>query len=99
MNVNFKAGYISQTIIMCQFNISFSGDAESLIKRAKQELSKAGGAFNGDSVQGNFQVKTPLGSIEGNYNIEGQQIFITITDRPFFISCERIQKELRGVMS
>lgn len=83
---------------MCQFNIPFSGDGESLIKRAKQELSKAGGTFNGDAAQGNFEVKTPVGSIEGNYNIAGQQIFISITDKPFFISCERIQKELSAVM-
>lgn len=84
---------------MCQFNIQFSGDAESLIRRARQELSKAGGAFNGDSTQGNFEVKTPLGSIEGSYVMAGQEISINITDKPFFISCKRIQKELTGVMS
>ncbi len=84
---------------MCQFNIPFSGDAESLIKRARQELSKAGGAFNGDTGQGSFRVKTALGSIEGNYVIAGQLISISITDKPFFISCERIEKELTGVMS
>ncbi len=84
---------------MCQFNIPFSGDAESLIRRARQELLNAGGSFNGDSTQGNFQAKTPLGSIAGSYVISGQEISISITDKPFFISCRRIQKELTGVMS
>ncbi len=83
---------------MCQFSIPFSGDSETLIKRVKQETERAGGAFSGDSQSGNFGVKTALGSIEGNYQIAGQEISIAITDKPFFISCERIQKELTGFM-
>lgn len=83
---------------MCQFSIPFSGDPETLIKRVQQEIEKARGAFNGDSMQGNFEVKTPLGSIEGDYRIAGQEISIAITDKPFFISCERIEKELTGFM-
>jgi hypothetical protein len=83
---------------MCQFSISFSGDPETLIQRVRQEIERARGTFSGDSTQGNFGVKTGLGSIEGNYQIAGQAISITITDKPFFISCERIEKELTGYM-
>ncbi len=89
---------ISQTIIMCQFKIPFSGDPETLIRRVKQETEKAGGNFSGDSTQGNLGIKTPLGSIEGNYQVAGQEISIAITDKPFFISCDRIEKELTGFM-
>jgi hypothetical protein len=83
---------------MCQFNIAFSGDAESLIKRAKLEIQKAGGNLVGDATQGNFEGKTPIGAIEGSYRVEGQQISFNITDKPFFLSCSKIEKELTAVM-
>ncbi|MCW3080905.1 hypothetical protein [Segetibacter sp.] len=83
---------------MCQFSIPFSGDAESLIKRAKQEIEKVGGNLMGDGTQGSFEGKTPIGSIEGSYRVEGQQISFNITDKPFLLSCSRIEKELSAVM-
>ncbi len=83
---------------MCQFSISFSGDAESLIKRAQEQIGNAGGNFTGDSKEGNFQAKTPIGPIKGSYMIEGQSINLTISDKPFLLSCSRIEKELTAVM-
>jgi len=52
----------------------------------------------GDETQGNFQVKTPLGSVGGKYAITGQEIMMHITKKPLLISCKRIEKELRDVM-
>ena len=83
---------------MCQFNIPFSGELESLMRRARQEIERAGGAFNGDSTQGSFQAKTPIGSIHGSYEVAGQQISLAITKKPILLSCKRIQKELSQVM-
>jgi hypothetical protein len=83
---------------MCQFNLSFSGDAESLTRRAKQEIERAGGALTGDSTQGNFQANTPIGAIQGNYFINGEVITLAITKKPFLLSCKRIEKELTAVM-
>jgi hypothetical protein len=83
---------------MCQFNLSFSGPAESLMSRAKQEIERAGGSLNGDSWQGSFRAKTPIGSIQGNYQVTGQEISLTIVKKPLLLSCKRIQKELGEVM-
>ena len=83
---------------MCQFTIPFTADKESLINRAKQEIERAGGILQGDSSQGNFRAKTPIGSIEGTYQIEEQQIQLIISKKPFLLSCNRIQKELTGIM-
>lgn len=83
---------------MCQFNLPFSGAADSLMQRAKQEIEGTGGSFTGDSSQGNFHAKTPIGSIYGSYQIVGQQISLAITKKPFLLSCNRIQKELSEVM-
>lgn len=83
---------------MCQFSIPFSGDSESLIQRAKQEIEKSGGSFAGDTSQGNFETKTPIGSICGSYQINNQQISFSITKKPFLLSCSKIEKELTSVM-
>lgn len=83
---------------MCQFNISFSGQADSLITRAKQEIERSGGSLDGNAMHGQFQAKSPIGSIRGCYNIEGQQISLSITKKPMLISCSRIERELTSVM-
>ncbi|MCW3112011.1 MAG: hypothetical protein JWR18_407 [Segetibacter sp.] len=83
---------------MCQFNISFSGDAESLLRRAKQEIESAGGSLVGNASQGEFQAKTPIGSVRGSYQVEGQQISLAITKKPMLLSCRKIEKELTSVM-
>lgn len=83
---------------MCQFNVAFSGDAESLITRAKQEIERAGGTFNGNTTAGDFQAKTPIGSIKGSYKIVGQEISLAISKKPFLLSCAKIEKELSAVM-
>lgn len=83
---------------MCQFTIPFSNSADILMNRAKQEIERAGGSFDGDGSRGSFQVKTAFGTIEGSYQIAGQEISMVIAKKPFLISCSRIEKELRGVM-
>ncbi|MDQ6812196.1 MAG: hypothetical protein M3040_00425 [Bacteroidota bacterium] len=84
---------------MCQFSIPFSSDAEGLIGRAKQQIEKAGGSFTGDASMGKFEASTPIGSIVGSYQIEGQEIALSISKKPFLLSCAKIEKELTAVMS
>jgi len=83
---------------MCQFTIPFAADKESLINRAKQEIESSGGSFQGNSTEGSFRAKTPVGAIEGSYLIEGQSISLGITKKPFLLSCKRIEKELTEIM-
>ena len=83
---------------MCQFSIPFSSDAESLIVRAKQQIERVGGTLNGNASQGNFQAQTPIGAIVGSYQVDGQEITLSITKKPFLLSCAKIEKELSSVM-
>lgn len=83
---------------MCEFTIPFNGSADGLVTRARQEIERAGGSFNGNALGGNFIGKTPIGSIGGSYQISGQEISIVISKKPFLLSCRKIEKELRGVM-
>ena len=83
---------------MCRFNFPFSGASDSLMSRAKTAIENAGGAFNGNETNGTFKVKTPLGNVGGEYGIVEQEISIYVSNKPFLLSCKRIEKELSKVM-
>jgi hypothetical protein len=80
----------------CNFTIPFNSSAEALSAKAQQAIMGAGGNFQGDSTAGNFGVSTPLGDIRGSYTIQGSSIMVTITSKPFLVSCGMIEKQLRG---
>jgi hypothetical protein len=80
----------------CNFSIPFNSSPETLAAKAQQAIMGAGGSFQGDSTAGNFGVSTPLGDIRGSYTIQGSSIMITITNKPFLVSCGMIEKQLRG---
>lgn len=80
----------------CNFSIPFSSSPESLSIQAQKAIMGAGGTFQGDATAGNFGVSTPLGDIRGNYIIQQSVIMVTITTKPFLVSCGMIEKQLRG---
>ncbi len=79
----------------CNISIDFSGDPEQLIASAEQAISGAGGSFFGNNSDGRFSIHSPLGKVSGTYMVEGQSFNISITDKPFLVSCGRIEDELR----
>lgn len=79
----------------CNFNIAFTGTPLELTSKAKKGITGAGGTFDGDAFNGVFEMPTPVGAIKGKYSIVTSVIEIIITDKPFFISCKRIQEELQ----
>ena len=79
----------------CNFTIEFSDTPENIIQQAKEGITKAKGEFNGDTTSGSFHISTPLGKIQGGYTIENSAITVNIEDKPMFLSCKRIETELR----
>lgn len=81
---------------MCNFSINFNGDAQSIINRAETAITNAGGSFERTSdTTGNFSIHTHAGIIVGNYTVVDQAFQIVITQKPFLVSCNRIEEELR----
>ncbi|HEY0741317.1 MAG TPA: hypothetical protein VGD40_07645 [Chryseosolibacter sp.] len=80
----------------CNFSIPFTSSPEALAGKAQQAIMGAGGSFQGDSAAGNFAVSTPLGDIRGSYVIQASTIMVTISSKPFLVSCGMIEKQLRG---
>jgi hypothetical protein len=79
----------------CNISIDFNGQPDELIRSAEQAISGAGGSFAGNNSDGSFAINSPLGKVSGTYTVVGQSFNISITDKPFLVSCSRIEDELR----
>lgn len=80
---------------MCNFSIDFTGSAANIITKAKQAIENAKGTFNGNESNGNFIINTPVGNVQGAYTITGSTMHVSVTDKPFFVSCDMIKEELK----
>ena len=79
----------------CKFNVDFNESIGTLIGKAKSAVMKVDGTFSGDNESGMYALPTPLGMITGNYTVSGNTIEFQITDKPFLVSCNKIEGELR----
>ncbi len=79
----------------CNITIDFNGDPDQLIMSAEQAISGAGGSFSGNNSEGKFAINSPLGKVSGTYTVLGQSFNISIIDKPFLVSCSKIEDELR----
>lgn len=80
----------------CDFSIPFSGDAESILAKARSAVQSQGGDFTGDTSSGDFNVSVFGNKIVGNYSVSGQTLNINITDKPFMVPCSAIESFLKG---
>lgn len=79
----------------CTFTIDLSRSPEDIVEKAKQMIEENGGSFAGDVIKGGYRVKLPIGSVEGNYTIEGSSIRFDITKKPMLVPCGAIESFLR----
>jgi hypothetical protein len=82
----------------CNFSISFSGTPADVYNKAKSAVEKQGGSFSGDMNGGSFRLNV-FGAISGSYTVAGQQLQITIDDKPMMIPCSAIENVLKSQIS
>jgi hypothetical protein len=80
----------------CNFSIPFSGEAETILLKAKSAVESQQGNFTGDINSGNFEVTVFANTIAGTYNVSGQNLNLIITDKPFLVPCSTIESFLRS---
>lgn len=78
----------------CSFSVDFLQAPDELISRAETAINNAGGRFSGDITTGNFEISTAIGPVTGNYCVNGQTLEVTILQKPMFVGCGRIEKEI-----
>lgn len=83
----------------CNFSIPFSGNADAIVEKAKAAIQGQQGFFTGDTSSGNFEVTVFANTIKGQYVISGQNLDLTITNKPFLIPCSTIESFLKSKIS
>jgi len=76
------------------FMLPFNESALSAIQKARAAIEGQNGIFNGDETSGDFEVTIFGNIIKGNYNVTGQVLNLTITEKPFFVPCSTIESFL-----
>lgn len=83
----------------CNFTIAFTRSATEILDKAKKTVEAQNGNFTGDTTSGNFDVNVFGNTVVGSYTVEGQNLNIEITDKPFLVPCSMIESFLKGQLS
>ena len=78
----------------CSFNFNIESNPAEIINKVKLKIENEGGSFTGDESEGNFNLPTPVGAIEGNYSVSDNELNIDITKKPMMLPCSMIESEL-----
>jgi len=82
------------------FTVQIKDEISEVLKKIESEILRSGGSFQGNSENGSFDVKSLLGTIKGEYCcISGNEIKITIKDKPFILGHGIIEAEVREYFS
>jgi hypothetical protein len=82
----------------CNFTMLLKGSVDELLAKARQGITAMGGNLEGDTSSGSFTLTNPV-SIAGSYTISGMKMDITISEKPFFVSCSMIEKQFEKLMN
>lgn len=78
------------------FTVTVSAALSEHLKNTEAEIRSNGGSFRGDVESGEFEGKSFLGPIRGEYcRISDNEIRITITDKPLMVPHGLIEAEIR----
>ncbi|MCW3074778.1 MAG: hypothetical protein JWP69_1847 [Flaviaesturariibacter sp.] len=80
----------------CNFSIPFSGEATSVLAKAKAAVQKQGGNFEGDTNSGNFSVNVFGNTVAGSYTVVNSNLDIVIDSKPFLVPCSAIEGFLKS---
>ncbi len=83
----------------CTFTVPFSGDAQTIVNKAKATVEQQEGTFNGDTKSGSFHISVLGNTIAGSYTVEGQNLSLIISDKPFFVPCSTIESMLKSKLA
>ena len=78
------------------FTITLTDEISSVLGRVRSEITGNGGRFEGNTEYGSFDGQSVLGLIKGEYrSIDGNEIEITITHKPFIVPYGTIESEIK----
>lgn len=82
------------------FTVAISKEISSVLARVESAITGSGGTFSGDTEKGAFQGNSIMGPIKGEYcAVSGNEIRITIKDKPFVVPYSMIEGEIKKYFS
>ena len=78
----------------CNFTVPFTKSATEILDKAKETIESQNGTFSGDENTGCFDVSVFGNTVKGNYKVDGQNLEIEITEKPFLVPCSMIESFL-----
>ena len=82
----------------CQLSFQIKMTLAELLDQIQQLTKQYNGRLTGDEKSGHFSLQF-LGSIEGDYIIEGNKLHINITKKPLMIGCEVIGSTIKQFLT
>ncbi len=82
------------------FTVAISDEISSVLARVESAITGSGGTFFGNAEKGIFQGNSIMGPIKGEYcSVSGNEMRITIMDKPFVVPYSMIEGEVRKYFS
>ena len=78
-----------------KITINYDKSIDKLIEKLKILAKNENAYLKGNSNQGEFEVKSNIGTFKGTYNVKNSLINILIEKKPFFISTKIIEREIK----
>ncbi len=81
---------------MLEFKCAYNQPKQTIVENVQDIIQSRGGTFNGDTETGSVDIGERLGRFSGHYQFDAHDITITITRKPFYISNQHIESEVRA---
>jgi hypothetical protein len=73
------------------FSVPFTGDAASLLERARKTAADNGAQVTGDTNKGTFSGR----GVEGSYTVSGNAVNVTVDKKPMIIPWSLVESQLK----
>jgi len=77
------------------FTIDLEGDVDEIMLRVRRIAKNNNISLRGDRDEGTFDIDV----VKGDYKVEGEEIEITVKDKPYMVNCEHLQELLTDLFT
>lgn len=81
---------------MLEFKCAYNQPKQKILDNVQDSIQGRGGSLNGDIQTGSFDIGERLGRFSGHYQFDENDITITITRKPIYISSQYVESEVRA---
>ena len=81
-----------------KINVLIKQDVKILVNKIRDWVQQEGGTFSGNTENGSIAIKTMLGTVKGNYAVNGNECALEITDKPFVATQGFIESKIREAL-